>query len=112
MTAIKNAGYRMEVPFTPGRTDATQEDTDINSFEVLEPKADAFRNYVRYMYLPTPEEMMVDQAQLLTLTAPEMTVLLGGMRMLNVNYNGSQDGVFTHNKNCLTNDFFCKSFRH
>lgn len=110
--AIKNAGYRMEVPFTPGRTDATQEDTDINSFEVLEPKADAFRNYVRYMYLPTPEEMMVDQAQLLTLTAPEMTVLLGGMRMLNVNYNGSQDGVFTHNKNCLTNDFFCKSFRH
>ena len=104
--AAKNAGYDITVPFTPGRTDATKEQTDINSFAVLEPKADGFRNYMKDEYSVTPEEMLIDRAQLLTLTAPEMTALIGGMRVLNTNYNRSKDGVFTNKTECLTNDFF------
>ena len=104
--AAKNAGYDIIVPFTPGRTDATQEQTDINSFCVLEPKADGFRNYMKDKLQVRPEAMLIDRAQLLTLTAPEMTVLIGGMRVLNANYNHSKDGVFTHRPECLTNDFF------
>lgn len=104
--AAKNAGYNITVPFTPGRTDATQEETDIKSFDVLEPKADGFRNYMKDNYEVTSDEMLIDRAQLLSLTIPEMTVLIGGMRVLNTNYNQSQEGVFTHRDQCLTNDFF------
>lgn len=104
--AAKNAGYDIIVPFTPGRTDATQEQTDIKSFCVLEPKADGFRNYIQDELPVKPEQMLIDRAQLLTLTAPEMTVLIGGMRVLNTNYMGSKDGVFTNKTECLTNDFF------
>ncbi|MBU3146075.1 catalase/peroxidase HPI [Clostridium sp. CF012] len=104
--AAKNAGYNSTVPFTPGRTDATQEETDINAFSVLEPKADGFRNYIKDKYAVTSEEMLIDRAQLLTLTIPEMTVLIGGMRVLNTNYKQSKDGVFTEREECLTNDFF------
>jgi catalase-peroxidase len=104
--AAKNAGYNITVPFTPGRTDAAQEETDINSFSVLEPKADGFRNYIKDKYAVTSEEMLIDRAQLLTLTIPEMTVLIGGMRVLSTNYKQSKDGVFTKREECLTNDFF------
>ncbi len=104
--AAKNAGFDLSVPFTPGRTDALQEQTDIVSFSVLEPKADGFRNYSQAKYAVSVEEMLVDRAQLLGLTAPEMTVLVGGMRVLNANYDKSQHGVFTKNKESLTNDFF------
>ena len=104
--AAKNAGYQMTVPFKPGRTDATQEQTDVTSFAVLEPHADAFRNYIKAKYAVTPEELMVDRAQLLTLTAPEMTVLLGGMRVLDTNFGQSQHGVFTKRPGVLTTDFF------
>ncbi|MEG0371615.1 MAG: catalase/peroxidase HPI [Clostridium sp.] len=104
--AAKKAGYNITVPFTPGRTDATQEETDIKSFSVLEPKADGFRNYMKDNYEVTSDEMLIDRAQLLTLTIPEMTVLIGGMRVLNTNYKQSQDGVFTNREECLTNDFF------
>ena len=104
--AARNAGYNITVPFTPGRTDATQEQTDIKSFCVLEPKVDGFRNYIKSKLTVKPEEMLIDRAQLLTLTAPEMTVLIGGMRVLNTNYNESKDGVFTNRIECLTNDFF------
>ena len=104
--AAKNAGYNITVPFTPGRTDATQEETDIKSFSVLEPKADGFRNYIKDKYAVTSDEMLIDRAQLLTLTIPEMTVLIGGMRVLNTNYKQSKDGVFTKREECLTNDFF------
>lgn len=104
--AARNAEYNITVPFTPGRTDATQEQTDINSFCVLEPKADGFRNYIKAEVTAKPEEMLIDHAQLLTLTAPEMTVLIGGMRVLNTNYKNSKDGVFTNREGCLTNDFF------
>jgi catalase-peroxidase len=104
--AAKNAGFDLAVPFKPGRTDATQEQTDANSFAVLEPKADGFRNYIKGKYSLSAEEMLVDRAQLLALTAPEMTVLLGGMRALNVNYGQSQNGVFTKRPGALTNDFF------
>ncbi|WP_461207019.1 catalase/peroxidase HPI [Clostridium sp. DL1XJH146] len=104
--AAKNAGYNITVPFTPGRTDATQEETDIQSFSFLEPKADGFRNYLKDKYAVTSEELLIDRAQLLTLTIPEMTVLIGGMRVLNTNYNGTKDGVFTKREECLTNDFF------
>jgi catalase-peroxidase len=104
--ATKNAGYNITVPFTPGRTDATQEETDINAFSVLEPKADGFRNYIKDKYAVTSDEMLIDRAQLLTLTIPEMTVLIGGMRVLNTNYKQSKDGVFTKREECLTNDFF------
>jgi catalase-peroxidase len=104
--AAKNAGYKVIVPFTPGRMDASQEQTDAVSFDVLEPKADGFRNYQKARYAVSTEEMLVDRAQLLTLTAPEMTALIGGMRVLNANFAGSQHGVFTKQPEALTNDFF------
>lgn len=104
--AAKTAGHEVQVPFTPGRTDATQEQTDIESFAVLEPKADGFRNYMKNRYPVSAEEMLVDKAQLLNLTAPEMTVLVGGMRMLNTNFDNSKHGVFTKRPETLTNDFF------
>ena len=104
--AAKDAGYEVQVPFAPGRADATQEQTDIEAFDVLEPMADGFRNYVRIKYLASTEEMLIDRAQLLTLTAPELTVLLGGMRVLDTNWNHSKLGVFTNRPGELTNDFF------
>lgn len=104
--AAKNAGYNVQVPFTPGRMDASQEQTDVNSFAVLEPQADGFRNYLKTKYTVSTEELLVDKAQLLTLTAPEMTVLVGGMRALNANYDGSKHGIFSTNKDKLNNDFF------
>jgi len=104
--AAKNAGSDIVVPFKPGRTDAVQEWTDVQSFSVLEPKADGFRNYMKADLPISAEEMLVDRAQLLTLTAPEMTVLLGGMRVLNTNYGQSPHGVFTKRPETLTNDFF------
>ena len=104
--AAKNAGYKVTVPFTPGRTDASQTQTDVSSFAVLEPKADGFRNYQKARYAVSAEEMLVDRAQLLTLTAPEMTVLIGGLRVLNANFGGSQHGVFTLRPGALTSDFF------
>jgi len=104
--AAKNAGYVIEVPFTAGRGDATPEQTDIESFAVLEPEADGFRNYSKTQYTVSAEEMLVDKAQLLTLTAPELTVLVGGMRVLNTNFNHSKHGVFTNQPEVLTNDFF------
>ena len=104
--AAKTAGYDAKVPFTPGRADASQEQTDVESFAVLEPKADGFRNYIRSKYEVQAEEMLVDKAQLLTLTAPEMTVLVGGMRALNANFDQSQHGVLTKRPGSLTNDFF------
>jgi catalase-peroxidase len=102
----KNAGHDVTVPFTPGRTDASQEQTDAVSFAVLEPAADGFRNYQKSKYAVSVEELLVDRAQLLTLTAPEMTVLIGGMRVLNANFGQSQHGVFTKRPETLTNDFF------
>jgi catalase-peroxidase len=104
--AAHNAGHDVQVPFTPGRTDASQEQTDVESFGVLEPTADGFRNYLKTNYALTAEELLVDRAQLLTLTAPEMTVLIGGMRSLNANVAGSRHGVFTTRMDALTNDFF------
>ncbi len=104
--AAKNAGCKVTVPFTPGRMDASQEQTDAASFAVLEPKADGFRNYQKARYAVSAEELLVDRAQLLTLTAPEMTVLVGGMRVLNTNVGKSQHGVFTNRPETLTNDFF------
>ena len=104
--AAKKAGVQVEVPFTPGRMDASQEETDIESFAVLEPQADGFRNYLKKKFTVPAEEMLVDKAQLLTLTAPEMTVLLGGLRVLNANFDKSQHGVFTKRPETLTNDFF------
>ncbi|OPY84776.1 MAG: Catalase-peroxidase [Smithella sp. PtaU1.Bin162] len=104
--AAKNAGQTITVPFTPGRMDASPEQTDAASFSVLEPKADGFRNYQKTKYAVSAEELLVDKAQLLTLTAPEMTVLVGGMRMLGANFGGSPHGVFTKRPETLTNDFF------
>ena len=104
--AAKNGGHTVTVPFTAGRTDATQEQTDIESFDVLEPGADGFRNYYKPKHKASAEEMLVDKAQLMTLTAPEMTVLLGGLRVLNINYNNAQHGVFSLRPESLTNDFF------
>jgi catalase-peroxidase len=104
--AAKNAGVDVTVPFTPGRTDASEAQTDAVSFSVLEPKADGFRNYLKARYSVSAEEMLVDRAQLLTLTAPEMTVLMGGMRVLNVNHGQAPHGVFTKQPEALTNDFF------
>ncbi|MBL7797658.1 MAG: catalase/peroxidase HPI [Saprospiraceae bacterium] len=104
--AAKNAGHAVTVPFTPGRTDATQDLTDVDSFAVLEPKADGFRNYVKAKYPVSAEEMLVDKAQLMTLTAPEMTALVGGMRVLDTNFDQSKHGVFTKHPGALTNDFF------
>ncbi len=104
--AAKDAGHNVTVPFSPGRTDATDEQTDAESFAVLEPKADGFRNYLGGKFSVSAEELLVDRAQLLTLTAPEMTVLVGGMRVLNTNADGSSNGVFTDKPGTLTNDFF------
>ena len=104
--AAKNAGYDVTVPFSPGRTDASAEQTDVNAFSVLEPAADGFRNYLKRKYSVSEEELLVDKAQLLTLTAPEMTVLIGGMRVLNTNFDKAQHGVFTSRPETLTNDFF------
>jgi catalase-peroxidase len=104
--AAKNAGHKVTVPFTPGRMDASQEQTDVASFAVLEPKADGFRNYLKAKYAVKAEELLVDRAQLLTLTAPEMTVLVGGMRVLKTNFGQTQHGVFTKKPEALTNDFF------
>ena len=104
--AARNAGHEVTVPFTPGRMDATQDQTDIESFSVLEPEADGFRNYLKTKYTVSAEEMLVDRAQLLTLTPPEMTVLVGGMRVLNTNFGQTRHGVFTDRPETLTNDFF------
>jgi catalase-peroxidase len=104
--AAKDAGYSVTVPFTPGRMDASQEKTDVNSIAVLEPAADGFRNYLKTKYTIPSEELLVDKAQLLTLSAPEMTVLVGGMRVLNTNFDNSEYGVFTKRPEVLTNDFF------
>ena len=104
--AARNAGHEKTVPFTPGRMDASQEQTDVQSFAVLEPASDGFRNYLKTKYAVTAEELLVDRAQLLTLTAPEMTVLVGGMRVLGTNFAGVRHGVFTKRPGALTNDFF------
>jgi catalase-peroxidase len=104
--AAKRAGYEVKLPFSPGRTDASQEQTDVHSFAVMEPVADGFRNYLRSGQSLSAEELLVDRAQLLTLTAPEMTVLVGGMRALNANFGQAKHGVFTHRPETLTNDFF------
>jgi catalase-peroxidase len=104
--AIDNAGFSIKVPFTPGRTDATQEQTDVDSFAVLEPTSDGFRNYMGAGHTHTAEELLVDRAALLGLTAPEMTVLVGGMRVLGANYDGSKTGALTHKKDTLSTDFF------
>jgi catalase-peroxidase len=104
--AAKNGGYTVSVPFTPGRMDATQAQTDISSMGVLEPMADGFRNYTKTKYTVSTEELLVDKAQLLTLTAPEMTVLVGGMRALDANFNHSKHGMFSAKKDALTNDYF------
>ncbi|NMB82999.1 MAG: catalase-peroxidase, partial [Ignavibacteria bacterium] len=105
-SAAKAAGYNIEVPFTPGRTDALQEMTDVESFEVLEPLADGFRNYQKKKYSISSEELLIDKAQLLKLSAPEMTVLVGGLRVLGANVGQSKHGVFTKHEGKLTNDFF------
>jgi catalase-peroxidase len=105
-SAARAGGFNVDVPFRPGRTDATQEQTDVESFAVLEPEADGFRNYVRSDCSRTPEQVLVDKANLLTLTPAEMTVLVGGMRALGATYGGTQDGVLTHRPGVLTNDFF------
>jgi catalase-peroxidase len=104
--AAKSTGHEVTVPFTPGRMDASQEQTDAASFAVLEPIADGFRNYLKTKFSVSAEELLVDRAQLLTLTAPEMTVLIGGLRVLNTNFGQSQHGVFTRRPGTLTNDFF------
>ncbi len=104
--AAKLAGQTVEVPVTPGRMDASQEQTDVDSFAVMEPGADGFRNYLKTHYTVSTEDLLIDKAQLLTLSAPEMTVLLGGLRVLGANVGQAQHGVFTHRPETLTNDFF------
>jgi catalase-peroxidase len=104
--AAKNAGVTVAVPFAPGRMDATQEQTDVASFNLLEPMADGFRNYSKTRYTLSTEQLLIDKAQLLTLTAPEMTVLVGGMRALNANFDGTRTGILTDKKDQLSNDFF------
>ena len=104
--AAKDAGFDVTVPFAPGRGDATQEQTDLESFAVLEPIADGFRNYQKKHYSVSSAELLVDKAQLLGLTAPEMTALIGGMRVLGTNFGGTKHGVFTDRVGTLTNDFF------
>ena len=104
--AARDAGYDVKVPFTPGRGDATQEQTDVGSFAVLEPNADGFRNYLKTGHTMSAEELLIDRSQLLTLSVPEMTVLLGGMRVLDTNYDHSRHGVFTKRPGVLTNDYF------
>jgi len=104
--AAQKAGVSVKVPFAAGRGDATAEMTDVDSFAVLEPLHDGFRNWLKKDYAPEPESLLLDKTQLLGLTAPEMTVLVGGMRVLGTNYGGSKHGVFTENEGALTNDFF------
>jgi catalase-peroxidase len=104
--AAKKAGHAVKVPFSPGRTDASQEQTDVNSFEVLEPVADGFRNYIRDGHHKYAADLLISRANLLTLTAPEMTVLIGGLRALNANFGKKKHGVFTKRPETLTNDFF------
>jgi len=104
--AAKEGGHIVNVPFTPGRMDASQEQTDVESFSMLEPAADGFRNYLKTKFTISTEALLIDKAQLLTLTAPEMTVLVGGMRVLNTNFDNSKHGVFTNRPEVLTNDFF------
>jgi catalase-peroxidase len=104
--AIKNAGMNVSVPFSPGRGDASSEMTDPESFAPLEPLADGFRNWLKKDYVVSPEELLLDRSQLMGLTAPEMTVLIGGMRVMGTNYGGTKHGVFTDNEGALTNDFF------
>jgi len=104
--AAKNAGHDIKVPFTPGRADASQEQTDVESFDLLEPAADGFRNYLNVKHTATAEELLIDKAQLLTLTSPELTALVGGLRVLNANFDNSKNGVFTKRPETLTNDFF------
>ena len=104
--AAKAAGVEVAVPFAPGRGDATPEMTDAESFDVLEPLADGFRNWLKMEYVVTPEELLLDRTQLMRLTACEMTVLIGGMRVLGTNYGGTRHGVFTDRVGALTNDFF------
>jgi len=104
--AIKKAGSKAKVPFTPGRGDSAQAQTDVSSFAVLEPIHDAFRNYVKKDYMVTPEELMLDRASLMGLSAKEMTCLIGGMRVLGTNFGGTKHGVFTDKVGALTNDFF------
>jgi catalase-peroxidase len=104
--AAKNAGVEVKVPFTAGRTDASQEQTDVDSFAVLEAEADGFRNYAKTRFTVSAEEMLIDKAHLLTLTAPEMTALVGGLRVLDTNFGNTDHGVFTHRKGALTNDYF------
>ena len=104
--AAKRAGHEVKIPFSPGRTDASQEQTDVHSFAVMEPVADGFRNYLKPGQQLSPEELLLDRAQLLTVTAPEMTVLIGGMRALNANFGQAKHGVFTDRPETLTNDFF------
>jgi len=104
--AAKKAGYDIAVPFAPGRTDASQAQTDVEAFAPLEQTADGFRNYLRLGHTVRAEELLVDRAQLLTLTAPEMAVLVGGLRVLGANFRGSKNGVFTTQPETLTNDFF------
>jgi catalase-peroxidase len=104
--AAKNAGQKITVPFTAGRADATQKQTDVESFEALRPSADGFRNYLHPRHTTSAEELLIDRAQLLTLSAPEMTVLVGGLRALNANYDKSNHGIFTKESDKLTNDFF------
>lgn len=104
--AAKEAGYDIVVPFTPGRTDASQEQTDVEGFAVLEPKVDGFRNYLPVSYRVPVEELLIDRANLLRLSAPQMTVLIGGLRVLGVNHGGSRHGMFTDRPGQLTNDFF------
>ena len=104
--AAKDAGHNVTVPFKPGRADASQEQTDVEAMWHLEPQADGFRNYKKKLHFTAAEELLVDKAQQLTLTAPEMTVLVGGMRVLGANYDGSKHGVFTDRPGVLTNDFF------
>ena len=104
--AANNAGLKISVPFSPGRTDASQEQTDVDSFSVLEPLADGFRNYAKGRFSVNAEDLLIDKAQLLTLTAPEMTVLVGGMRAMGCNFDGSKTGVFTQKPGALSNDFF------
>jgi catalase-peroxidase len=105
-SAAKKGGVNVDVPFAPGRTDATQEQTDAHSFEPLEPVADGFRNYLKKEYAVSPEEMLVDKSQLLSLVAPEMTVLVAGLRALGANFGGSMQGVLTARPGVLSNDFF------
>lgn len=104
--AAKNAGHEVKVPFAPGRMDASQAQTDIESMGYLEPAADGFRNYLKTKFTVSTESLLIDKAQLLTLTAPELTVLVGGMRALDTNFDGSKNGVFTSRPGVLTNDFF------